>query len=139
MASHLFSSLCVIKLKMWVLLLTRLTSGSPRPARKVILTWCFFSTQLSTCFSLVVRSWAAMPKEKLSSFTCTGAAERKQVSLSITFKSQICLYSKNKGVHSSAICLLPPRWYYNLHVGPLTFQLLRWNWFDDYRLYSDCD
>ena len=56
--------------------LTKLTSGAARPDRRVILTWCFFSSQLSTCFHLVVRSWGAMPDEKVSSFTCTGAAER---------------------------------------------------------------
>lgn len=56
--------------------LTMSTAGAPRPDRRVILTWCFFSSQLSTCFSLVVRSWAAMPDEKVSSFTCVGAAER---------------------------------------------------------------
>ena len=57
--------------------LTRSTLGTSRPDRRVILTCCFFSSQLSTCFSLVMRSWDAMSHEKVSSFTCTGAVEKK--------------------------------------------------------------
>lgn len=55
--------------------LTRLSAGWPRLARRVTLMWLFFSSQLSICFTLVMRSWAAMPCEKVSSFTCTGAVE----------------------------------------------------------------
>lgn len=55
--------------------LTRLSAGWPRLARRVTLMWLFFSSQFSICFTLVVRSWAAMPCEKVSSFTCTGAAK----------------------------------------------------------------
>ena len=57
--------------------LTRLSAVSPRPVRRVILTWCFFSSQLSTCFSLVIRSWGAMPAENVSSLICTGAVKTR--------------------------------------------------------------
>lgn len=69
---------------MCVFFLTRLTAGCLRGDCRVILTWCFFSSQLSTCFSLVVRSCAAMLDEKVSSFTCTGAVETTQ---SVTARS----------------------------------------------------
>lgn len=77
LSSVYYNYLIKLKVYMFVDFLTRLPLGSVRLDRRVILTWCFFSSQLSTCFSLVVRSWAAMPDEKVSSFTCTGAVERR--------------------------------------------------------------
>lgn len=95
-------------------ILTTLSPGWWRFARRVTFMWFFFSSQLFICFTLMVRSWAVMPCEKVSSFTCTGAVEGIR---STPFQINHMHIAEGESIFSSNIWWLAKYWF-------STYQLL---------------